>query len=85
MNYQNFDVQLSDLSASKKNFASILSLYLFSLGIIFLGYSFYLLLESIGIIEEYYFLERSRALMVCCIILCLYIYSIFTDRVLCSI
>ena len=52
MNYQNLNQELNNLNFQKKYFFSILGLYLFSLGTTFLGYSIYLLLESIGIIEK---------------------------------
>ena len=77
MNYQNFDVQLSDLSASKKNFASILSLYLFSLGTIFLGYSFYLLLESIGIVEKNIISWNGQGLLWFVVLFCVSVFILF--------
>ena len=51
MNYQNLNQELNSLNFQKKYFFSIFGLYLFSLGTTILGYSVYLLLESIGIVD----------------------------------
>ena len=48
MNYQNLNQELNSLNFQKKYFFSIFGLYLFSLGTTILGYSVYLLLESIA-------------------------------------
>ena len=52
MNYQNLNQELNSLNFQKKYFFSIFGLYLFSLGTTILGYSAYLLLESIGIVDK---------------------------------
>ena len=52
MNYQNLNQELNSLNFQKKYFFSIFGLYLFSLGTTILGYSVYLLLESIGIVDK---------------------------------
>ena len=52
MNYQNLNFQISDINLEKRHFFSVLGLYLFSLGTVILGYSFYVLLESVGLIER---------------------------------
>ena len=52
MNYQNLNQEISRLNFQKKYFFSIFGLYLFSLGTTILGYSIYLLLESVGIVEK---------------------------------
>ena len=52
MNYESINKELSFLNFQKKYLYSILGLYLFSLGTTMLGYSNYLLLESIGIVES---------------------------------
>ena len=52
MNYQNINYEFSNLSIQKKYFFSIFGLYLFSLGSSFLGYSIYLLMESLGLVEK---------------------------------
>ena len=51
MNYQNQKLSNLTLGFEAKNFYSILGLYIFSLGSLIGGYSFYLLLESAGIVE----------------------------------
>jgi len=77
MNYENFEVQLSDFTDSRKNFVSILSLYLFSLGTLFLGYSFYLLLESIGIVEKNIISWNGQGLLWFVVLFCVSIFILF--------
>ena len=52
MNYQSQKISNLNLGFEVKNFYSILGLYIFSLGSLVGGFSFYLLLESIGIVEQ---------------------------------
>ena len=52
MNYQSQKISNLNLGFEVKNFYSILGLYIFSLGSLVGGFSFYLLLESIGIVEK---------------------------------
>lgn len=52
MNYQNLNKELNYLNFQRKYFYSIFGLYLFSLGATILGYSIYILMESVGIIER---------------------------------
>tara|TARA_B100001248_G_C27342200_1_gene436860 strand:+ start:152 stop:694 length:543 start_codon:yes stop_codon:yes gene_type:complete len=77
MNYENFEVQLSDFTDSRKNFVSILGLYLFSLGTLFLGYSFYLLLESIGIVEKNIISWNGQGLLWFVVLFCVSIFILF--------
>ena len=51
MNYQSQKISNLNLGFEVKNFYSILGLYIFSLGSLVGGFSFYLLLESTGIVE----------------------------------
>ena len=52
MNYQSQKISNLNLGFEVKNFYSILGLYIFSLGSLVGGFSFYLLLESTGIVEK---------------------------------
>ena len=52
MNYQNLNKEISAISFEKKYFYSIFGLYLFSIGTTILGYSIYLLLESLGLVTK---------------------------------
>ena len=52
MNYENLNYQITNINLQRKQFFSIFGLYLFSLGSAFLGYSVYLLMESIGILKQ---------------------------------
>ena len=49
---QNQKISNLDLGFQTKNFYSILGLYIFSLGSLIGGFSFYLLLESIGFVDS---------------------------------
>ena len=51
MQYQKLPNELN-FRFESKNFLSIFGLYLFSLGAVLLGYSLYLLLESVGTVER---------------------------------
>ena len=52
MNYQNQKMSGLKLGFEIKNFYSVLGLYIFSLGSLVGGFSFYLLLESIGRVDS---------------------------------
>lgn len=52
MNYQNQKISNLNLGFEVKNFYSILGLYIFSLGSLIGGFSVYLLLESIGAVDQ---------------------------------
>ena len=52
MNYQNQKLSNLTLGFEAKNFYSILGLYIFSLGSLIGGFSFYLLLESTGFVDS---------------------------------
>ena len=52
MNYQNINIEITNLNFQRKYFYSIFGLYLFSLGTTTLGYSIYLLMESLGLVEK---------------------------------
>ncbi len=52
MQYENIKNNEIDFTFESKNFSSIFGLYLFSLGAVFSGYSFYLLLETTERIER---------------------------------
>ena len=81
MNYENINNPLMQFSFEKKYFYSIFGLYLFSLGSLVLGYSFYLLLESTGLVEKYYYMECTRSILVFNTILCCDFYFIYSSRV----
>ena len=51
MQYQNQKISELNLGFESRNFFSILGLYIFSLGTLIGGFSFYLLLESTGIVD----------------------------------
>ena len=51
MQYQNQKISNLNLGFQARNFYSILGLYIFSLGSLIGGFSFYLLLESTGLVE----------------------------------
>ena len=77
MDYQNLNVQISEINAQKKHFFGILGLYLFSLGTIILGYSIYLLLESIGFVERNIITWNAQGLLWFLILFCLSIFILF--------
>ena len=52
MQYQNQKISSLNLGFQSRNFYSILGLYIFSLGSLIGGFSFYLLLESIGFVDS---------------------------------
>ena len=77
MDYQNLNVQISEINPQKKHFFGILGLYLFSLGTIILGYSIYLLLESIGFVERNIITWNAQGLLWFLILFCLSIFILF--------
>ena len=77
MDYQNLNVQISEINPQKKHFFGILGLYLFSLGTIILGYSIYLLFESIGIVERNIITWNAQGLLWFLILFCLSIFILF--------
>ena len=77
MNYQNFNSGLSTISIEKKHLLSISSLYLFSLGTSLLGYSVYLLFESIGLIEQTIITWSAQGLFWFLILFCTALFILF--------
>ena len=77
MNYQNLNQEISRLNFQKKYFFSIFGLYLFSLGTTILGYSIYLLLESVGIVEKSVTTWNAQGLFWFLILFCLALFVLF--------
>jgi hypothetical protein len=77
MNYQNQKLSNLNLGFEAKNFYSILGLYIFSLGSLIGGYSFYLLLESAGVVEAKVTSWNGQGLFWFLILLCLAIFVLF--------
>ncbi len=77
MNYQNLNQEISSLNFQKKYFFSIFGLYLFSLGTTILGYSVYLLLESIGVIDKSVISWNAQGLFWFLILFCLALFVLF--------
>jgi len=77
MNYQNINKEISNLSFQRKYFLSIFGLYLFALGTTLLGYSFYILLESIGIVEKSVTTWNAQGLFWFMILFCLSTFILF--------
>ncbi len=77
MNYQNFNKEISGISFQKKYFFSIFGLYLFSIGTTILGYSIYLLLESIGIVSRTVITWNAQGLFWFLILFCLSLFILF--------
>ncbi len=77
MDYQNLNFQISDLNLEKKYFFSVFGLYLFSLGTVILGYSFYLLLESVGLVERNVITWNAQGLLWFLILFCISIFILF--------
>ena len=77
MNYQNLNKEISSLNFQKKYFFSIFGLYLFSLGTTILGYSTYLLLESVGIVEKSVTTWNAQGLFWFLILFCVAIFILF--------
>ena len=77
MNYQNLNQELNSLNFQKKYFFSIFGLYLFSLGTTILGYSMYLLLESIGIVDKSVITWNAQGLFWFLILFCVALFVLF--------
>ncbi len=77
MNYQNLNKEISNLNFQKKYFFSIFGLYLFSLGTTILGYSTYLLLESVGIVEKSVITWNAQGLFWFLILFCVALFVLF--------
>jgi hypothetical protein len=77
MNYQNLNKEISSLNFQKKYFFSIFGLYLFSLGTTILGYSTYLLLESVGIVEKSVITWNAQGLFWFLILFCVALFVLF--------
>ena len=77
MNYQNLNFQISDINLEKRHFLSVFGLYLFSLGTVILGYSIYLLLESIGLVEKNVITWNAQGLLWFLILFCISIFILF--------
>ena len=77
MNYENMNNQITNINFQKKHMFSMFGLYLFSLGSIYLGYSAYLLMESIGIIEQQVITWNAQGLFWFLILFCISIFVLF--------
>ena len=77
MNYQNFNQEINSLNFQKKYFFSIFGLYLFSLGTTILGYSIYLLLESIGLVNKSVITWNAQGLFWFLILFCVALFVLF--------
>ena len=77
MNYENINNPLMQFSFEKKYFYSIFGLYLFSLGSLVLGYSFYLLLESTGLVERSTITWNAQGLFWFLILFCVSLFVLF--------
>ena len=77
MNYQNLNQDISSLNFQKKYFFSVFGLYLFSLGTTILGYSVYLLLESIGVVNKSVISWNAQGLFWFLILFCLALFVLF--------
>ena len=77
MNYENINNPLMQFSFEKKYFYSIFGLYLFSLGSLVLGYSFYLLLESTGLVERNIITWSAQGLFWFLILFCTALFILF--------
>ena len=77
MNYQNLNKEISSLNFQKKYFFSVFGLYLFSLGTTILGYSTYLLLESVGIVEKSVITWNAQGLFWFLILFCVSLFVLF--------
>ena len=77
MNYENMNNQITNINFQKKHIYSVFGLYLFSLGSIYLGYSVYLLMESIGIIEQQVITWNAQGLFWFLILFCISLFVLF--------
>ena len=77
MNYQNINNEISNLNFQRKYFLSIFGLYLFALGTTILGYSIYLLLESLGLVDRAVTTWNAQGLFWFLILFCLALFVLF--------
>ena len=77
MNYQNINIEITNLNFQRKYFYSIFGLYLFSLGTTTLGYSIYLLMESLGLVEKNIITWSAQGLFWFLILLSISIFILF--------
>ena len=77
MNYESLNNQLIRVNFEKKYFLSIFGIYFFSLGSTILGYSTYLLLEGIGIVEKSVTTWSGQSLFWFLILFCISIFILF--------
>ena len=77
MNYQNINQELSNFSFQKNYFFSVFGMYLFSLGTTIMGYSGYLLLEAIGIVERTVTTWNAQGLFWFLILFCTALFILF--------
>ena len=77
MNYQSFNKEISGISFQKKYFYSIFGLYLFSIGTTILGYSMYLLLESLGLVPKLIITWNAQGLFWFLIFFCISLFILF--------
>tara|TARA_B100000242_G_scaffold103240_1_gene71213 strand:+ start:182 stop:724 length:543 start_codon:yes stop_codon:yes gene_type:complete len=77
MNYQNINNEISNLNFQRKYFFSIFGLYLFALGTTFLGYSIYLLFESLGLVDRAVTTWNAQGLFWFLILFCLALFVLF--------
>ena len=77
MNYQNLNKEISEISFQKKYLYSIFGLYLFSIGTTILGYSIYLLLESVGLVTKSVISWNAQGLFWFLILFCLSLFILF--------
>ena len=78
MNYENINYQITNINLQRKHVFSIFGLYLFSLGSAFLGYSVYLLMESIGILKQQVITWNAQGLFWFLILLFINFYIIYS-------
>ena len=77
MNYRNLNKEISAISFQKKYLYSIFGLYLFSIGTTILGYSIYLLLESLGLITKTVITWNAQGLFWFVILFCVSLFILF--------
>ena len=77
MNYENINYQITNINLQRKHVFSIFGLYLFSLGSAFLGYSVYLLMESIGILKQQVITWNAQGLFWFLILFCVSLFVLF--------
>ena len=77
MNYQNLNQEISSLNFQKNISLVFFGLYLFTIGTTFLGYSAYLLLESIGIVNKSVITWNAQGLFWFLILFCVALFVLF--------